>query len=68
MGAEMHRVGSWLGHAFMAAMIAGLFAVVPFWTHGLTLDQATKAAVVIFPLVIFAYTFAIWRERKRDHS
>jgi hypothetical protein len=52
----------------MVVMIAGLFAAVPFWTLGLTLEQATVAAAVIFPVVVCAFAFAIWREGKRDHS
>jgi hypothetical protein len=61
----MDRLKSWFGFAFMGVMIAALFAAVPFWTHGLTVKQATVAAAVIFPLVLIAYSYAIWREGRR---
>lgn len=61
----MNRIRGWLGYGCIGILVAGLFAAVPFWTLGLTLDQATVAAAIIFPLVLIAYAFAIWRESRR---
>lgn len=35
-----------------AAVIAGAFAAVPFWTRGLPLKWAELASIVIFPSVL----------------
>jgi hypothetical protein len=53
---------SWWAYAVVVIVIAGLFAAVPFWMHGLTISEAKIAAMVIFPIVVAAFAFAIWRE------
>jgi drug/metabolite transporter (DMT)-like permease len=53
------------GPLCLSAGISFLFAMVPFWTHGLSEQQATTASVVIFPVVFAAFSsYAIWREER----
>jgi hypothetical protein len=52
----------WWAYAFVVIVIAGLFAAVPFWTHGSTISEAKIAAMAVFPIVIAAFAFVIWRE------
>jgi len=54
----------WVGLLCLIAWISFLFAMVPFWTHRLSVHQATMASVVIFPVVFAAFSYAIWREGK----
>jgi hypothetical protein len=49
----------WWTHIFPATVIAGGFAAVPFWTRGLSLEIATVAAGIIFPLMIVAYIYVV---------
>ncbi len=49
----------WWTHVYLATIIAGGFAAVPFWTRGLSIEVATVAAAIIFPLIIAAYIFVV---------
>jgi hypothetical protein len=60
-----HKI-PWYGHLIFATMFACLFSAVPFWTVGhpfwtvgLTVHQASIAAVIIFPITLIAYAVAI---------
>jgi hypothetical protein len=55
----------WWTHVIAALVVALLFAAVPFWTHGLSVSDATICAGVIFPVVVAFYVYAIWRESRR---
>jgi drug/metabolite transporter (DMT)-like permease len=53
----------------LSAGISFLFAMVPFWTHGLSVQQATTASVVIFPVVFAAFSsYAFWREERHKRQ
>jgi hypothetical protein len=49
----------WWTHIFLATVIAGGFAAIPFWTRGLSLELAELAAIVIFPSIIVAYILIV---------
>ena len=49
------------GHVVLATTIATIAAAVPFWTHGLSLEVSTWAAIVIFPSALATYAFALRR-------
>jgi hypothetical protein len=51
----------WWTHFLLATIIAGIFAALPFWTRGLSVEMAKVAAMIIFPLVIAVYIFAVRR-------
>jgi hypothetical protein len=58
----MDRLKPWFGLAVIVVMIAGIFAAVPFWTHGLTLDQAWLLSKIEFPVVLCLFAYGLWRE------
>ena len=62
----MTRISSWLGLAFLGLAIAGGCSAAAFWVHGLTFDQASILAAIVFPVVLGLYVFAIWRESRRN--
>jgi hypothetical protein len=57
----MTGISSWLGLAFLGLAIASGCSAAAFWVHGLTFEQASMLAVIIFPAVLCLYAFAIWR-------
>jgi hypothetical protein len=55
--AEKHD--SWWAHGLLAVIIAGLFAAIPFWTHGLSIQVAAAIAAIIFLAVLLAYALVV---------
>ena len=60
----MKQLLEWLGLALGGIFIAALFAAVPFWAHGLSVEQAAWVSAVVFPVVLGFYAYAIWRESR----
>jgi hypothetical protein len=50
----------WWQIIIIATVVAGVFAAIPFWTVGLSLQTAGIIAMVIFP-VVFGFFFAAFR-------
>ena len=68
-GARLIDMSRFIASICLFAGISFLFAMVPFWTHGLSVQQATTASVVIFPVVFAAFSsYAFWREERHKRQ
>jgi hypothetical protein len=54
----------WWQYAIGITVPSAMFALLPFWTIGLSWSDMKICSMIIFPVAYAAFAFALWKETR----